>query len=106
MHVKPIRSAAPPASPSRLWPAYNLFRCKRSGDLFCAVPEDYPVPTFVDGHGWGFAGKVNELTAAPLGFELTAAPLGFELTAAPLGFERETARVVIPLAGFYLFRAV
>ena len=88
MHVKPIRSAAPPASPSRLWPAYNLFRCKRSLSLFCAVPEDYPVPAFVDGHGWAFAGKVDEPSAAPL------------------AFEQEPARALVPLTGFYLVTAV
>ena len=88
MHGKPIRSAAPPASLSRLWPAYNLFRCKRSLSLFCAVPEDYPVPAFVDGHGWAFAGKVDEPSAAPL------------------GFEQEPARALVPLTGFYLFTAV
>ena len=81
MHVKPIRSAAPPASPSRLWPAYNLFRCKRSLGLFCAVPEDYPVPAFVDGHGWEFAGKVEELSAAPLGFERQQQGLSYHLQA-------------------------
>ena len=42
MHLKPIRTAVTPTSPNGFWPAYNLFRCKRSLDLFCAVPEDYP----------------------------------------------------------------
>src|SRR3954467_10497857 len=28
-----------------------------------------------------------------------------ELSAAPLGFERQAARAVVPLTGFYLFRA-
>ena len=87
MHLKPIRTADSSTSPNGFWPAYNLFRCKRSLDLFCAVPEDYPVPAFVDGHGWEFAGKVEELSAAPL------------------SFERQAARAVVPLTGFYLFRA-
>jgi hypothetical protein len=88
MYLNAIRLAALSSSPSRLWPAYNLFRCKRSLSLFCAVPEDYPVPAFVDGHGWAFAGKVDEPSAAPL------------------GFEQEPARALVPLTGFYLFTAV
>ena len=46
MHLKAVHSAVPSMSPTGFWPAYNLFRCKRSLDLFCAVPEDYPVPAF------------------------------------------------------------
>jgi hypothetical protein len=87
MHLRAIRSAIPSTSPSPLRPAYNLFRCKHHLDLFCAVPEDYPVPAFVDGHGWAFAGKVDEPSGAPLGFKL------------------ETVRAILPLTGFYLFRA-
>ena len=30
------------------------------------------MPAFVDGHGWAFAGKVDEPSAAPLGFEQAA----------------------------------
>ena len=45
------------------------------------------MPAFVDGHGWAFAGKVDEPSAAPL------------------GFEQETAQAILPLTGFYLFRA-
>ena len=69
MRLNAIRLAASSSSPSRLWPACNLFRCKRSLTLFCVVPGDDPVPAFVDGHGWAFAGKVDEPSAAPLGFE-------------------------------------
>ena len=46
------------------------------------------MPAFVDGHGWAFAGKVDEPSAAPL------------------GFEQEPARALVPLTGFYLFTAV
>ena len=85
MHLKPIRTAVTPTSPNGFWPAYNLFRCKRSLDLFCAVPEDYPVPTFIDADRWQFAGKVDKPSDAPL------------------GFKRETARAIVHLTGFYLF---
>jgi len=88
MPLTPIRSAISSTSPNGFWPAYNLFRRKRQQDLFCAVPEDYPVPAFVDGHGWEVAGKLDEPSAAPL------------------GFQREAARAVVPLTGFYLFTAV
>ena len=87
MHLNAIRLAALSASPSRLWPAYNLFRSTRSADLLCAVPEDYPVPAFINGQGWAFAGKLAEPCAAPLGFEWRG------------------AETVVPLTGFYLFTA-
>jgi hypothetical protein len=87
MHLRAIRLAIPSTSPTGFWPAYNLFRCKRSLDLFCAVPEDYPVPAFVDGHGWEFAGKVGEHSSRVS------------------GFDRKAARAVVPLTGFYLFTA-
>jgi len=87
MHLKPIQSADPSRTPNGFRPAYNLFRRKRHLDLFCAVPEDYPVPAFVDGH-WEYAGKVDGTSAAPRGFESKA------------------AKDVVPLTGFYLFTAL
>jgi len=87
MYLKAIRSADTSTSQNGFWPAYNLFRRKRHLDLFCAVPEDYPVPAFVDEHGWEFAGKVDATSAAPLGFIEGA------------------AKAVLPLTGFYLFTA-
>ena len=53
----------------KYWPAFNLFRHKLKPDLVCAVPEDYPVPGFIDGTTWAFAGKISEPTTIPLGFE-------------------------------------
>src|SRR3712207_901567 len=49
MHVMAIRSAISMSSHGGLRPTYNLFRRKGYLDLFCAVPEDYPVPAFIDG---------------------------------------------------------
>src|SRR3954468_13811070 len=66
---------------------YNLFRSTRSADLLCAVPEDDPVPAFINGQGWAFAGKLAEPAAAPLGFEWRG------------------AGAAVPLTGFYLFTA-
>jgi hypothetical protein len=87
MHPRALRSAVPSTSPVGFRPAYNLFRSTRSPDLLCAVPEDYPVPAFINGQGWVFAGKLAESSAAPLGFEWTG------------------AGAVVPLTGFYLFTA-
>ena len=87
MHPRALRSAVPSTTPVGFRPAYNLFRSTRSADLRCAVPEDYPVPAFINGQGWAFAGKLAEPAAAPL------------------GFERQAAGAVVPLTGFYLFTA-
>jgi len=87
MHSRALRSAVPSTTPVGFRPAYNLFRSTRSADLLCAVPEDYPVPAFIKGQGWAFAGKLAEPSAVPLGFEWTG------------------AGAVVPLTGFYLFTA-
>ena len=87
MHPRALRSAVPSTSPVGVRPAYNLFRRTRSADLLCAVPEDDPVPAFINGQGWAFAGKLSEPSAAPHGFEWMG------------------AGAVVPLTGFYLFTA-
>src|SRR3954453_17526418 len=51
------------------WPAYNLFRHKLRPDLFCAVPQDCPVPGFIEGSAWAFAGTVGERTLAQAGLD-------------------------------------
>ena len=53
------RSPAPSSSGAHC-PRFNLFRHKLLDDLLCAVREDYPVPAFVNGDTWTFAGTVNE----------------------------------------------
>jgi hypothetical protein len=72
---------------AKYWPAFNLFRHKLKPDLVCAVPEDYPVPAFLDASTWAFAGKVSEPTTIPLGFKSKAAEAGVRFN------------------GFYLFQA-
>ena len=69
------RSAQPALGAGKFWPAYNLFRHKLMPDLFCAVPQDCPVPGFIEGSAWAFAGTVSERTPAPAGldWELAAA---------------------------------
>lgn len=79
MNLEPIRLSPPSTRPHGVWPAYNLFRSRRRPDLLCAVSEDYPVPAFLGGHGWDFAGTVDTLLAAPPGFEVDAARVGMRL---------------------------
>src|SRR3954466_12035315 len=49
------------------WPACNLFRHRLMPDLFCAVPQDCPVPGFIEGSAWAFAGTLSVRTPAPAG---------------------------------------
>ena len=68
---------------------YNLFRRKLEEDLFCAVPEDRPVPDFVAGE-WEFRGRLGEA----------------EAEAAPSGFRPEAAQAATQTAGYYIFHAL
>ena len=81
------RPAKQALASAQYWPAFNLFRHKLKPDLLCAVPEDYPVPAFLDASTWAFAGKVSEPTTIPLGFKSKAAEAGVRFN------------------GFYLFQA-
>jgi hypothetical protein len=67
-------------------PSYNLFRREDKPDLYCAVPEDRAVPTFLHGDHWAFVGRVTRATALP-------------------GFQEKQARSGVRLNGFYLFMA-
>ena len=64
-----VRSANLSLGSEKYWPAYNLFRHKLMPDLFCAVPQDWPVPGFIEGSTWAFAGTVSERTVAPAGLD-------------------------------------
>ena len=54
---------------------YNLFRDIRRPDFICAVPEDRPVPGFVDPDEWRFERPLRPLDMSPAGFENRAARL-------------------------------
>jgi hypothetical protein len=61
---------------------YNLFRRKGAADLFCAVPQDVPVPNFVTAVEWEYArpldvGTLSAFDAAAA--ETSAAANGFYL---------------------------
>ena len=65
---------------------YNLFRRKLEEDLYCAVPEDRPVPGFV-AENWEFRGRLGEAEAAPR------------------GFRPEAAQAATRATGYYIFHA-
>ena len=58
---------------------YNLFRRKPEEDLYCAVPEDRPVPGFVAGE-WEFRGRVAETDPPPSGFRIDSAQAATRLS--------------------------
>ncbi|GJD61651.1 hypothetical protein [Methylobacterium frigidaeris] len=62
----------------RRWPTYNLFRRREEPDLVCAVPNDFPVPGFVTGEAWTYAGSINAPSEAPPGFSAEVAERGAE----------------------------
>jgi hypothetical protein len=55
---------------------YNLFRNKQRPELICAVPEDYPVPSFLAEDGWVFERPLRPLDLPPPGFHARAASAG------------------------------
>jgi len=79
----PARSAL---GQRELAPSYTLFRREDKPDLYCAVPEDRAVPTFLRGDHWAFAGRITRAAAFP-------------------GFQVDQARSSVRLNGFYLFMA-
>jgi len=82
-----IRRAPPAPGYGTYRTAFNLFRRKREADLACAVPEDCPVPGFLDPSTWEYVGTLREPTT----------PLP--------GFNRRAAEASIRSNGFYLFEA-
>ena len=70
-----IQFLAPTRAPARDC-TYNLFRNRRRPDLICAVPEDRPVPGFVDPDVWSFERTLRPLDMSPPGFEDWAAQAG------------------------------
>jgi len=62
----------------RRWPTYNLFRRREEPELVCAVPNDFPVPAFVTGEAWTYAGCIEAPSEAPPGFSAEIAERGAE----------------------------
>ena len=70
---------------ARFFPVYSVFRHRLATDLFCAVPEDRPVPTFIEAMSWTFGDRTDAL------------PEG--------AFDPEAAATAVRFIGFYLFVA-
>jgi hypothetical protein len=66
---------------------YNLFRNKERPELFCAVPEDRPIPSLIVAEAWTFETFLRIHDVAPPGFHERAAKAGVRYN------------------GFYLFQA-
>ena len=66
---------------------YNLFRNKCLPDIICAVPEDRPVPDFIDAERWSVEQPLHPPEARLPGFDSKAAQVGVRFN------------------GFYLFYA-
>ena len=64
---------------------YNLFRRHNEEDLYCAVPEDVPVPPFVTDERWEWA---QSLDVSQLS-----------------GFDAKAAEISANRNGFYLFHS-
>lgn len=77
------RMSVPASGPA----SYNLFRRRCASDLYCAVAQAHPVPDFIDGQDWEFAGTTRGERGAPAGFRL------------------DDARAGVQMNGFYLFLA-
>src|SRR5215213_11050496 len=73
MNRECVRSANLSLGSEKYWPAYNLFRHKLMPDLLCAVPQDCPVPGFIEGSTWAFAGTVGKAALAAAGLASEAA---------------------------------
>jgi PAS domain-containing protein len=73
-----------PKAPAR---AYNLFRNKERPEILCAVPEAYPIPSFLAPEQWTFEQALHSSDARPSGFNDKAADAGVRFN------------------GFYLFQA-
>jgi hypothetical protein len=67
---------------------YNLFRRADRVELVCAIPEDRPVPDFVQGPAWQFSGRVEGATIGSS------------------SFNREAAEASVRYNGFYFFQLI
>jgi hypothetical protein len=76
-----------PARQDRRECAYNLFRNKERPELFCAVPEDRPIPSLIVAKAWTLESFLRIHDVAPPGFHERAAKAGVRYN------------------GFYLFQA-
>jgi len=64
---------------------FNLFQHKDEPGLYCAVPEDRPVPAFLTGDEWGYADTMDAKALS--------------------GFDATVASASAKASGFYLFHS-
>lgn len=71
--------------------AYNLFRSKGADALYCAVPEECSVPSFLTDRRWEFRGRIDGGRSGPMGFDRKAAAFGVRFNGFHLfpDFQRE-----------------
>ncbi len=67
--------------------AYNLLQNNERAELFCAVPEDRPIPSLIVAQAWTFERILRPHDVAPPGFSERGAKAGVRYN------------------GFYLFHA-
>lgn len=65
--------------------SFNLFKRRRTPDLYCAVPEDLAVPAFIAAERWEFDGKADRAKS-------------------PRGFKPDVAASAARINGFYMFQ--
>ncbi len=80
--MRPRHAPVSGAPPSNV--RCNVFRLKEAPELLCLVPEDYPVPRFLD-RRWEFVAAVPGCDRA-------------------IGFDPDAAGVGLRLNGFHLFQ--
>jgi hypothetical protein len=54
---------------------YNLFRHRDDADLYCAVPQDQAVPSFLTDHAWEYAEALDVTAFSKLDLHRTPGPL-------------------------------
>ena len=64
---------------------YNLFRRKDETELYCAVPENMPVPAFLTDNSWEYARSLDIMGLS--------------------GFDAAAAQASAGANGFYLFHS-
>jgi len=71
-HIEPTgRMTKHPTDPQGIMMTYNMFRHKDEADLYCAVPQDRPVPAFLTEDKWSYARALDIRTLS--GFDTVAA---------------------------------
>jgi hypothetical protein len=71
--------------------SYNLCRHRLASDLYCAVPQDRPVPTFIKAANWTFSGATDALAKPPFDMAVARTAVRFMGSYLFVAFDRDTA---------------